>query len=528
MQSASQNARSVHLFDHMAYSNFNGRVPPPPPPLPTLLSDSNPHYPAPPRPPPFAPHPPPAAPILDHLDDEDAITPIRDAPRPTKNSGRRSNRLSAVSSRPQSGASSQQPESPQGLADVDHFPLSPGVTRISSLGGGGGTNFGNFRPEQTRISIPRNSSGVQFEQGRNFANSQNSRRSFRNSNYNQNFSRPLHPSDNRRYQDQQHLYDDDEEEEGYNPLEDTDTDDEPQGVNDMRKARHYNVSKSSISNAAFYCLSASVYLGLVFALELRFEGQLVFLPTDPFRFPFFYCCVIAWALLVFGFFICITIRAIGRARGHVLSLPPNNRWVVVASLIWVSTGLLAAATASVFVFMGMHNRGIQISRGRDDPFRKWALPILAGLLSAIINAAMALSCFIGAGRATKSIKGPNSRSKSRSRSRSKSRSRDEVALPVAPEDSFASVPPGAYESWGRFQDGRPLPPSTSPPGRGTSGPLPPPRVNRQLSRTDIEVMLGKLREMGFPDERQNYEALYHSDFVISVAASRLAESHNYR
>ena len=492
----------------MAHGNFNGRVPPPPPPLPQLPRTTL-HYPAPPPPlpPPFAPLEPPPAPTLDRLD-EDEITPVRES-----GTNRWSNHLSDISSRPLSGASSQQPESPKGLADVDHrnrIASSLGNTRISSL------SANNAHPEEARLTVPGTSPTVDIEQERNFANAQRQRSNRYNS-----YPRPPPPDDNSNYEAE-------EEEEGYNPLADSDL--EPEVVVDMRKARRYNVSKASITNAAFYCISASVYLGLVFALELRFQGQLVFLPGDVWRYPFFYCCVIAWALLVFGFFISITIRALGRSRGHVLSLAPNNRWVVVGSLIWVSAGLVAAATASVFVFMGMRNRGEQIFSGRDEPFQKWVLPILAGLLSAAINAAMALSCFIAAGRASKSIKAPSSRSKSRSRSRSKSRSRsrsrDEIALPVAPDDSFGNAPQGSYESWGRIQDGRRPPPSTVPPGRGA--PLPPPQVNRQLSRTEIEGMLTQLAEMGFPDERQNYEALYRSNFVLSVAAARLADAHNYR
>lgn len=303
------------------------------------------------------------------------------------------------------------------------------------------------------------------------------------------------------------------------------TDEEPEMVMSMRRKSYY-VPVRSVTSAAVYSLSATVMLALVFALELRYPDELLFSTRSTWRLPFLSVCVLSWALLLFGFLIQCTIRAVGRRRGHVLSLPPAARCATVLGLAWVCAGMVSTAVAFVFVFLGMQDRAEL--RRRVDPIQRWAMPVLVGLLPAFIFAILALVCLVYAARAVRTVKAPpstRSRSRSRggrsrgSRSRSQSRSREGLAVHMRPE--------GNYESWDRLDANRRLPPSTTLP---TPPPptAPPADSAVQLSREEIEERLAKLRDMGFGDDEQNYQALYRSNFVVTVAAQRLLDAVQYR
>lgn len=299
------------------------------------------------------------------------------------------------------------------------------------------------------------------------------------------------------------------------------------------RQRSYKVSYPAISNAAFYSLSASIYLGVVFALELKFPARIVFAPGDQWRKPFFHVTVIAWALLAFGVFFHCMVLAMGRRHAHLLYLPRAVRPAVVAGLFWVALGLLCAGVASVFIFLGVRSRALRLRQGRQsDFFQEYALPVIIGIVPAVLNLIMTCFAFLAAFRALTSVKIGSSRS---SRSRSGSNSRGE-GVAVDEEDSRrfdtqSDLPSFRVSPSNEFERPRP---EQHPPGYREPPPPPPiptladPTASndglRPPTRAEIDGMMLNLKNMGFPRERENYAALYESNFHIQIAAQRLLDA----
>lgn len=300
------------------------------------------------------------------------------------------------------------------------------------------------------------------------------------------------------------------------------------------RQRSYKISYASISNAAFYSLSASIYLAVVFALELRFPARIVFAPGDQWRNPFFYVTVIAWALLAFGVVFHCMVLAIGKRNEYLLYLPRAVRPAIVAGLFWVALGLLCAGLASVFIFLGVRARALRLRQGQQgDFFQENALPVIIGIVPAAFNLIMMGFTFLAAFRALSSVKTGSSRS---SRSRSHNNSRADIGHPVEdgdarPFDNNSDLPSFTVTPAGENENSRPRQDTS-----GYSEPPPPPPIPtladptaandgfRPPTRAEIDGMLENLKSMGFPSERENYAALYASNFHIQIATQRLLDA----
>lgn len=273
----------------------------------------------------------------------------------------------------------------------------------------------------------------------------------------------------------------------------------------------YYVTRASIVNAAIFSLSAILYLCIIFAVEIRYPGQYVFSSNDQWRLPFLYLCVFVWAVLASGLLAHCCARILAKRKGYVLSLSPAARPAVVFSLLWVAGGLAGAVAGGIFVTLGMRQRAS--SSSSNDVLRAWILPIISGVVPAIIYFLMMLSCIIASFRAIRSVK--------LERSSRNIRDAEEAVVENDGEDTDLGARPfDNVTDTDLDTNGTPV--ISRPP------PYNPAAFQREPTKEEVDEMLDTLRGMGFPNSSQNFAALQASNYDVHNATQRLLNVQQFR
>jgi hypothetical protein len=236
-----------------------------------------------------------------------------------------------------------------------------------------------------------------------------------------------------------------------------------------------------------YSLSACIYTGIIYGVQAYSSSHAIFITNSKWGSIFAILALLSWALVGIGALSLILLYYPCRSKHspYVQATIPLLL-VLACSLLFVALGMLLSAAAAGLVFAGSRER--YRTYRVDSSVEAWLLPVITGILPAVLFLFEGLSSFSSFGGAMRDLSGPKQR------------------IPRAEDDSLTSEiegPSGGHGIFGALRGG--------------------PQQNQPLDPHQ-EELVQQLMRLGYRNRGAVIAALQASSWNVSGAEVRLANT----